>query len=181
MGGKKIETKLPLVIKMYDIADYVLVGGKIAEESKEFIKAEHQKSKSKALLLIADLNIDRTGILENSIVNFIEVINRSKTIIWNGSMGKIDQRSKVPTSLKLRGASKSQKSEEDDFNHASKRIARAIIESKAYSVIGGGDTTEFLRRIGLINKFNFVSTGGGAMLAFLSGEKLPGIEILEIK
>lgn len=161
IGGKKIETKLPLVIKMYSLSDYVLVGGKIAEESKEFIKIEHQKSKSKALLLVADLNSDGNGILENSIENFIEVINRAKMVIWNGSMGKI-----------------SQKLEEDDFNHATRRIAQAIIKSRAYSVVGGGDTTEFLRAIGLIDKFNFVSTGGGAMLALLSGEKLPGPEAL---
>ncbi len=168
VGGKKIETKLSLVIKMYDLADYVLVGGKIAEESKEFIKLEHRRSKSRALLLVADLNHERVGILENSIANFTEVISRAKTVIWNGSMGKISQ------SLEDVG----QKTE-DDFNHATRRVAQAIIKSHAYSVVGGGDTTEFLRRIGLIDKFNFASTGGGAMLAFLSGEKLPGVEALK--
>ncbi|MCL4352921.1 phosphoglycerate kinase [Patescibacteria group bacterium] len=168
IGGKKIETKLPLVIKMYGLADYVLVGGKIAEESKTFIRLEHQKSKANALLLVADLNPEGTGILENSIVNFIEVIDRAKTVVWNGTMGKISQKSKV----------KSQKLDEDDLNHASRRIAEAVIKGSAYSVVGGGDTTEFLRKIGLIDKFNFVSTGGGAMLSFLSGEKLPGLAAL---
>ena len=43
---------------------------------------------------------------------------------------------------------------------------------------GGGDTIEFLQKEGLFDKFNFVSTGGGAMLSFLAGEKLPGIEAL---
>src|SRR3989344_8794415 len=59
IGGKKIETKLPLVAKMYSIADYLLVGGKIAEESKEFLRIEHEKTKGgKAILLVEDLNSD---------------------------------------------------------------------------------------------------------------------------
>ena len=62
---------------------------------------------------------------------------------------------------------------------ASKDIAKAIIESRAFSVVGGGETVEFVNKIGLAEKFNYVSTGGGAMLAFLSGEKLPGIEALK--
>lgn len=159
IGGKKIETKLPLVAKMYSVADYILVGGKIAEESEELLTIEYQKiSGKKAIILVADLTGDKTGILENSIDNFIEIIGLAKTIIWNGTMGLVLNN--------------------DDFNHATKRIANAIIQSKAYSVVGGGDTTEFLRKMGIIDKFSFASTGGGAMLAFLSGEKLPGIEAL---
>ncbi|MDP2864108.1 MAG: phosphoglycerate kinase, partial [bacterium] len=59
--------------------------------------------------------------------------------------------------------------------------AKAIIESGAFSIIGGGETIEFINRIGLVDKFSHVSTGGGAMLAFLAGEKLPGIEVLKWK
>ena len=66
---------------------------------------------------------------------------------------------------------------EDEFQ-ATRKIAEEIIKSKAYSVVGGGDTVGFLNRIKLIDKFSFVSTGGGAMLAFLSGEKLPGLVAL---
>ena len=58
-------------------------------------------------------------------------------------------------------------------------LANAIIESKAFSVVGGGETVEFINKQGMIDKFNHVSTGGGAMLSFLSGEKLPGIEALK--
>lgn len=168
VGGKKIETKFPLIAKMCEKADYILVGGKIAENSKEFLKVEHKKYLSKkarldsrakrAILLIADLNEEKTGILENSILNFLEIISLAKTVIWNGSMGRIE------------GG--------DDLGGATRRIAEAIVKTKAYSVVGGGDTTEFLRKIGLIDKFSFFSTGGGAMLAFLSGENLPGIEAL---
>ncbi|MFH1832882.1 MAG: phosphoglycerate kinase [Candidatus Levyibacteriota bacterium] len=66
----------------------------------------------------------------------------------------------------------------DDTEMGTKRIAEAIVKSGAYSVVGGGDTTEFLKRLGIFDKFDFVSTGGGAMLSFLSGEKLPGLEAL---
>ena len=66
---------------------------------------------------------------------------------------------------------------EDEFQ-ATRKIAEEIIKSKSYSVVGGGDTVEFLRRIKLIDKFSFASTGGGAMLAYLSGEKLPGLAAL---
>ncbi len=57
-------------------------------------------------------------------------------------------------------------------------IAKAIIESGAYSVVGGGETIEFLNNENLLLKFSHICTGGGAMLQYLSGDKLPGIEAL---
>ena len=160
IGGKKIETKLPLVEEMHRIADYVLVGGKIAKESQVFLKVRHEKiSGKKAVLLVADLTPDELSITEKSLYNFLDIILLGKTIIWNGTMGFIGEK-------------------EDKFQ-ATKKIAKAIIASKAYSIVGGGDTVEFLNRIGILNKFSFVSTGGGAMLAFLSGEKFPGLVALE--
>ena len=160
VGGKKIETKLPIVSKMHRIADYVLVGGKIAEESQTFLKVRHEKIIGrKSILLIADLTPDGLSITEKSLYNFLDMIQLAKTVIWNGSMGFIGEK-------------------EDQFQ-ATRKIAEAIIAIKAFSVVGGGDTVEFLNRIKLLDKFSFASTGGGAMLAFLSGEKLPGIEALK--
>lgn len=57
-------------------------------------------------------------------------------------------------------------------------IAQLIIKSRAFSLIGGGETVEFINKLGLTKKFSHLSTGGSAMLAFLAGEKLPGIEVL---
>ena len=54
-----------------------------------------------------------------------------------------------------------------------------IIKSGAFSVVGGGETVEFIAKLGLTEKFSHVSTGGGAMLVFLSGETLPGLEALK--
>ncbi len=160
IGGKKIETKLPLVSKMHQIADYVLVGGKIAQEKKVFLDLREEKiAGKKCFLLIADLTSDKLSIAKKSLDNFLNIIALAKTIIWNGTMGYICEK-------------------EDQFQ-ATRKIAQAIIKSQAYSVVGGGDTTEFLRKIGLIDKFSFASTGGGAMLSFLAGEKLPGVEALK--
>ena len=59
-------------------------------------------------------------------------------------------------------------------------IAKAIIESGAFSVVGGGETVEFLKLKGIMSSFAHVSTGGGAMIAYLSGEQLPGIDALNV-
>jgi phosphoglycerate kinase len=162
IGGAKIETKLPMVEKMHHIADYVLVGGKIVEETKILIKVQHEKIVGqKAALLVADTVQDNSDITPKDAENFLQIINLAKTIVWNGSMGIIG------------GKSESLVSEE-----GSRMIAEGILQTEAYSVVGGGDTLEYLNKLGILDKFSFASTGGGAMLNFLSGEKLPGIEAL---
>ena len=64
---------------------------------------------------------------------------------------------------------------EKGFTDSTEHLAKAILESSAYKVVGGGDTIGYLNKKGLLAKFDFVSMGGGAMLEFLSGESLPGI------
>ncbi len=160
IGGAKIETKLPVVEKMHQIADYVLVGGKIAEETKTLIKVAHERNLiRRSALIVGDLNFDQTDMTQNSVENFLQIVNLSQTVIWNGQVGITEGR-------------------EDNPELASAKLARGIIDAGVYSVVGGGDTIGFLKKIGLLEKFSFVSTGGGAMLEFLSGEKLPGIEAL---
>jgi phosphoglycerate kinase len=167
IGGKKIETKLPLVEKMHRIADYVLVGGKIADETRILVKVQHEKILGpKAVLLVADLTPDGLDITEKDAENFLQVINLAKTVIWNGSMGVTSQKSKV-------------KSQKSDTEKGTRLIAQGIIKSGAYAIAGGGDTVEYLNKLKIADKFSFVSTGGGAMLSLLSGEKLPGLVALE--
>lgn len=101
---------------------------------------------------------DILDIDEETIKHYIDVITTAKTIIWNGPLGKI---------------------ENSPYDAGTQAIASAIIKSKAFSVVGGGDTVDFLVSRGLINKFNFASTGGGAMLAFLAGESLPALAALD--
>ena len=69
--------------------------------------------------------------------------------------------------------------EEARYEKGSLAIAEAIVQSGAFAVAGGGDLARFLGKHHLREKFAYVSTGGGAMLAFLSGETLPGLEALE--
>ena len=168
IGGAKIETKLPLVEKMRDFADYVLVGGKIAKELTEILKAQHQEfEKRKATLLVADLNPDGFDITSKSIDSFLQIANLAKTIVWNGPVGLI-------SSALIHSTSSGQISKLDT-ERGTWELAHGIIKSKVYSVVGGGDTVGFLRQLRLLDKFSFVSTGGGAMLEFLSGKNLPGL------
>jgi phosphoglycerate kinase len=158
IGGAKIETKLPLVEKMHKFANFVLVGGEVAKHTKELIKLEHEKAGFvKSILEIADLAENGKDINEYSINNFIKIIYGSKMVVWNGPMGEFEK----------------------DFNAGTREIAYGIIKSKAKSIVGGGDTVAFLEKEGILNKFSFVSTGGGAMLEFLAGEKLPGLIALK--
>ena len=160
IGGAKIETKLPLVERMHELADYLLVGGKIAEEENILYDVQHEDIKDRnSILLVADLNEDETDATEKSVENFLQFVNLAKTIIWNGPIGKIYN-------------------SEKDKEGTTAKLAKGIAQSSAYKIVGGGDTLGLLRELNLLDKFSFVSTGGGAMLEFLSGEKLPGIEAL---
>ncbi len=89
---------------------------------------------------------------------FCRVISRAKMIIWNGPMGLF---------------------EKEAFTGGTLAVANAIANSGAFSVVGGGETVAFLEEKKMVDKFSFVSTGGGAMMEFLSGEELPGISALE--
>lgn len=157
IGGEKIETKLPLVSKMCSLAEYVLIGGKIAQEISDTHKNETVPLR--CALLVAKVNDTGTDMIEKSIEEFLEIIKIAKTIVWNGPVGFVED----PTGEGRKG---------------SEVLAKAISESGAHTIVGGGDTLEFLKEINLLNKFSFFSTGGGAMLSFLSGEKLPGLEAL---
>ncbi|MBS7613649.1 phosphoglycerate kinase, partial [Candidatus Bathyarchaeota archaeon] len=71
--------------------------------------------------------------------------------------------------------------ERDAFIEGSRRVFEAVALSKAYKVAGGGDTAAVLRKLNLYDKFNYVSLAGGAFIEYITGEKLPGVEILKRK
>lgn len=159
IGGAKIETKLPMVETMHKVADYVLVGGQIAEQDKVLIEEQHKKIEGhKSVVLVADNAPDGLDITVKDTENFIQIFPLAKTIVWNGPVGKMGEERTEANTLK---------------------IAEAIANSGAYTVVGGGDSLALLRKHNLLEKFSFVSTGGGAMLEFLSGKNLPGIEVLK--
>ena len=98
----------------------------------------------------------------NTINTIRKVIDRSKTVLWNGPAGYF---------------------ENPNFAKGSQEIARAIIKKREdrsiYSVVGGGDTISLINQINAIKDFNFVSTAGGAFLEYLEGKELPGIKALK--
>ena len=69
--------------------------------------------------------------------------------------------------------------EKDPFAEGTRRVFGAVAESGAFSLAGGGDTLAALKKLGLYDKFSFVSLAGGAFIEYLMGKKLPGVEVLE--
>lgn len=155
IGGKKIETKVKFINKISEIADFVLVSGVIKKEMDEKGTILSHKEK-----VVQPVDEDEGGkdIGPKTIELFKEKISQAKTVFWNGPFGKI---------------------EEERFCRGTEEIAKAIIKSKAFSVVGGGETVDFITKINLLSKFSHVSTGGGAMLTFLAGDEMPGIEVLK--
>ncbi len=185
LGGAKVETKLPLINNFLDKADNIFIGGVIAND---FFKEMNIKVGDSALSnqkvpknlighekikLPEDVVVDRRGKNENVVYDSIlehdkifdmgrksverlkEQIRKAKFILWNGPVGYC----------------------EGGFCDGTKAIAEAISESKAVSIIGGGDT---LGVVGddIQEKITFISTGGGAMLEFLAKGSLPGVDAL---
>jgi len=155
IGGKKVETKVKLIDRISEISDFVLIGGLIKKEIDE--KKIELKFPKKIIPPVPG-EVEGLDIGPKTIELFKKKIKLAKTIFWNGPVGQI---------------------EDEEFIQGTKALAETIAESSAFSAAGGGETIEFINRLGLTDKFNHLSTGGGAMLAFLSGEELPGLEALK--
>lgn len=204
LGGAKIADKLPVIKNLMSRADNFLIGGAIADTflaarrhhlgkslvEKDSLKDANQiwqnlmDDSHKALYLPKDLILSKSiekaddvqtieinelvadkypdfaavDIGPKTIDDFKKVIAKSKTIFWNGNMGV----SEIP-----------------EFANGTNEIARAISESGAQIVIGGGDTVAAVKNLNIDNKNTFLSTGGGATLEFLAGKELPGLKVLE--
>ncbi|GHU08443.1 phosphoglycerate kinase [Alphaproteobacteria bacterium] len=206
IGGAKIVDKTPLIAKFIDLADTVIIGGAIAnnflaaedwpvgaslwdpdmdgEVNKIFIHARKvygREFKQKFILPI-DVAVSKNGnpggartvvsrskvepnnaILDigtKTINHYTEIIERAGTVIWNGTLGV---------------------AEKPNFAHGSSRLALALADNpQIYSLIGGGDTVDFVRNWDTLNgaSFSHLSTGGGAALSLMAGEGLPGIDSL---
>lgn len=150
IGGAKIEDKYDAIVALSQIVDKVLVGGLLPEKIKQQNLAVADN------VILADLAADGLDISHKSTEEFAEVIKGAQQIIWGGPMGKYEQTS---------------------GNIANQRLAQAVIESSADSIIGGGDTVTALKKY--LSHFGFVSTGGGAMLKLFSLGTLPTIEALK--
>lgn len=154
IGGGKVDTKAKFIEKISEVADEVIVSGPI---QKEILQEKMNFKNSDKITAPLD-DLDDLDISDKTVEMFLPKILNAKTIIWNGPFGRI---------------------EDENFKQGTLEIANAVMHSGAFSVVGGGSTVEFLNKEGIISKFGHVSTGGGAMLDFLSDGELPGIEALK--
>ncbi len=162
IGGAKLETKMPVIQSLAKRYAKILVGGLVAVELMKKIKRDKKTlaafSPEKIILPLGFKGAKKQDIDEKSANKFSELVASAKTILWNGPLGKF---------------------EEKPFEKGSKIVAAAVAKSAAYKLVGGGETNEMLKVFGIFDKMDFVSTGGGAMLEFIGKGKLPGIEVLK--
>jgi len=152
IGGAKVETKLPLIKSFLNVADKIFVGGKTGCSSDELLRFG-----PKVVYSCGDPDLSF-----NTAKSWAVELLNARTIVWNGPLGDISNNQVLGTDL----------------------VSRSIVEatnSGAKSVVGGGDTEKYLRSSELVKDVTFISTGGGAMLEYLSGIKLPALEPLLIK
>ncbi|MBI4065973.1 phosphoglycerate kinase [Candidatus Kaiserbacteria bacterium] len=174
IGGMKFSTKEAVLTTLLKTYDRVFVGGALAND---FLKASG-KDVGKSLVSNADESSIKKLLaspklllpIDSIVVNHVILDNgtgtsallaglakEAKAILWNGPLGNYEK----------------------GFTDATESFARAVADSGAYSVVGGGDTITAIEGLGLLPRFSFVSTGGGAMLDFLAYGTLPGIQALE--
>lgn len=143
------EDKAKYVDEFKEIADKVLVGGRLPE----FFGDEYNEPK----VQLARLLPDKEDITMHYIEHFEGEVRRAKTVVISGPIGKF---------------------EDEGHRQGTERVFKAVAEADSYSVAGGGDTEAALEMFNLKDKIDWVSTGGGAMLEFLAKGTLPGIEAL---
>ena len=203
VAGSKVSTKLDVLISLSDLCDQLIVGGGIANT---FLAAagynvgkslcEHDLIDT-AKAIAAKVNVplpvdvvvaevkgpiddfmafvngadaivksvedvgDNDMILDvgpKTAAQFAEMLKASKTILWNGPVGVF---------------------EVDKFGHGTEVLSKAIADSSAFSIAGGGDTLAAIDKYGVSDKISYISTGGGAFLEFVEGKKLPAVVALE--
>lgn len=197
IGGAKISTKLGLVRSLLQQADHVLLGGALANtvlqaegqaigaslsEPKMLRAARGLTVSNPKLEIPVDVIVARHAtphvptirravanvgpkeiILDigpDTVAMFSHIISQAKTVVWNGPMGKYE----IPP-----------------FSRGSKAMAKAMAKNIGVTVAGGGETLDAIAATKTAQRFTFLSTGGGAMLEFLEGKKLPGLQAVAVK
>ena len=199
LGGAKVSDKIGVIENLINKVDKIIIGGAMAntflkaqgyDMGKSLVEDEkidlakdllkESADKNVEILLPTDLvmtdSLDDSKLIktvkheddkadlmavdigEESIKNFSKAIKDAKLVIWNGPMGVFENK---------------------DFAKGTFEIARAVAESDAISIIGGGDSSLAVKLSGYEDKVTHVSTGGGASLEMMEGKELPGIKCLE--
>jgi len=196
IGGKKLQTKLPVIKHLLQKVDHLILGGGMiftffkakglevgsSIVDLDFLSEAKQLLSNERLILPVDCKVaDRIGpnqmvqnvsveeiprtkigvdIGDETIKRYCELIKKSKTLLWNGPMGIFEYTT---------------------FADGTKAVAQAIAETASaggIAVVGGGETVAAVNRFGVAEQMSHISTAGGAFLEYLSGTKLPGVEIL---
>lgn len=153
VGGVKAEDKVKIIEHFLDIADFVLVGGKLP------LDPLIEDFKDEEVVHVATLREDTLDISDESIAEFTSILEQAKTVIWAGPMGYF---------------------EELDSAKGTIEVGKAIANIKdGYTVVGGGDTSDAVYKLGLEEGFDFISLAGGATLNFLAGVELPVMKYLK--
>jgi len=191
LGGAKISTKLGVISRLLPRVDALLLGGALANTilqakgiqiGRSLTESGMLRAVSAFRLTDAKLHIPVDVIVRSkagritrrpvgavrrdesildigpdTVALFSTVIRSARSIIWNGPLGLYEER---------------------PFAAGTRAVARAVARSRAYSVAGGGETVDAIRSQHLEKSIRFLSTGGGAMVEFLEGKKLPGVELV---
>lgn len=199
VGGSKVSTKLTVLESLSSIVDQLVVGGGIAntfiaaaghdvgkslyeadlvDEAKRLVINAQNRGGSipvpTDVVVANEFSPTATATLKNvtdvtssdmifdigpdSSEVLADIISKAGTVVWNGPVGVF---------------------EFDQFGKGTERIAKAIAESKAFSIAGGGDTLAAVDKYGITEQVSYISTGGGAFLEFLEGKELPAVTMLE--
>ena len=194
LGGAKVSDKLELIINLLPRVNRLLIGGgmcftflkalghnvgnSLCEEdfintAKEILDSKHGRkiilpvdfgvTKSIDDHKLASINLNKfndndigVDIGRKTINKFHEILLNSKTVFWNGPMGIF---------------------EIEEFSYGTKEITRILSNLNAHTIVGGGDSVNAINKFSSKDKFNHISTGGGASLEYLEGKKLPGVNI----
>jgi len=201
LGGAKVSDKIGVLRRFMQLADTLLVGGGMANtllaakgydlgdsfyeaESLDLAKTLLEESGQRRcrlelpvdLLIAQELKPNASyqvvspeavpagwkavDIGPETVKEYSKAVAAAGMVVWNGPLGVFE----VPP-----------------FHQGTEGVARAVAESRAYSVVGGGDVVAALEKLGLADKISFISTGGGATLEFWEGKELPGIAVLQEK
>jgi phosphoglycerate kinase len=169
-GGAKVKDKLGVLQNLGRRADTVLIGGKMAEDVRDenpfdfpvvlpddVVAADEFAADADRRVTAYDelpqgwLGLDIGPVTQR---RFAEVVSRGKTVFWNGPMGVFEW---------------------PRFSDGTKAVARAVADVDGYTVVGGADSVRAVNEIGVADRIDWVSTGGGASLEFLEGKELPGV------
>lgn len=200
VGGAKVSSKLSVLEALSKVADTLVVGGGISNTfvaaaghevgnslyEKDLIPEANRLRAATEVIFATDVTVTTAGFddwsdtaptqvkklgeitSEEEIIDYgpetaarvAEIVKNAKTILWNGPCGVFEFK---------------------PFAKGTELIARAVADSEAFSVAGGGDTLAAIDKWDLADKISYVSTGGGAFLEFVEGKKLPAVEILETR